>query len=284
MQRVLVIGASGTTGSRIVQRLHRSVKVRAASRNGGRQLHENTEWARFDWNDPSTYVPVMSDVDAAYLIPPSGVAEPARMLIDWCEKATTAGVKRVVLHGAQSIGPEDGGLGAAYRALPASIAEWAILRPSWFMQNFLGDHPQARSIRLGDIVRTGTGDGRVGFVDADDIAAVAVRALLDEPLQREVVITGPESLAYDDIADVLSRVLGRPIAHDRVSENVLIEQVFGDLPREMAEVLAHMDTRIALGEWDCITDEVEAVTGRPPRSFESFAEAHREQLLSPVSA
>lgn len=279
-----MIGASGTTGSRIVQRLQASVTVRAASRNAVVQSHGNIEWARFDWNDPMTYGPSLSGVDAAYLIPPSGVADPAPMLIRWCEVAAAAGVRRVVLHGAQSIGPEDGGLGGVYRALPTTITEWAILRPSWFMQNFLGDHPQARAIRLGDVVRTGTGDGRVGFVDADDIAAVAVRALLDEPLQREVVITGPESLAYDDIARVLSRVLGRPIAHDRIGETALAEEVFGDLPRSFAEVLAHMDTRIAHGEWDCITGEVETITGRPPRSFESFAQAHREQLRSSVRA
>jgi hypothetical protein len=83
------------------------------------------------------------------------------------------------------------------------------LRPSWFMQNFTGDHPVAGGVRAGELV-TATGDGRLGFVDAADIAAVAVRALTD-PVAHDTdhVLTGPEALSYADAAAVVTRHTGR---------------------------------------------------------------------------
>ncbi len=71
-------------------------------------------------------------------------------------------------------------MGAVHRALPGLFEEWAVLRPSWFMQNFTGTHAHAVSVREDGTILTAAGSGRVGFVDADDIAAVAVRALTDD--------------------------------------------------------------------------------------------------------
>ena len=82
----------------------------------------------------------------------------------------------------------------------STMPEWTVLRPSWFMQNFTGDHLVAQGVRDGEIV-TATGDGRVAFVDAADIAAVAGRALIDdEPHNAEYILTGPDALSYEDAA------------------------------------------------------------------------------------
>ena len=71
-------------------------------------------------------------------------------------------------------------MGSVYRALPDLVEQWAVLRPSWFMQNFTGTHAHALSIREQGSILTATGNGRVGFIDAEDIAAVAVHALTGE--------------------------------------------------------------------------------------------------------
>lgn len=93
------------------------------------------------------------------------------------------------------------------QALPDLFGQWAVLRPSWFMQNFTGTHTHARSIRDEGIISTATASGRVGFVDAEDIAAVAVRALTDEQAPNTgLVLTGPEALSHDDIAAVITEV------------------------------------------------------------------------------
>lgn len=84
-------------------------------------------------------------------------------------------------------------------------------QPSWFMQNFTADHPVAHGIRATGEIVTATGDGRVGFIDAEDIAAVAARALLDDRPHTEHLITGPEALGYADVARIVTEVLGRPV-------------------------------------------------------------------------
>ena len=105
-------------------------------------------------------------------------------------------------------------MGEVHAALPGLFDAWAVLRPSWFMQNFTGDHPHAESIRTTGTLASATGTGRVAFIDADDIAAVAAHALTagDAP-NRDLVLTGPEALGYDDIAAVLTEVTGRRVTH-----------------------------------------------------------------------
>lgn len=79
------------------------------------------------------------------------------------------------------------------------------------MHNFTGGHLHAESIRESDVVSSATGDGKVGFVDADDIAAVAVRALTGPVApDTDLVITGPEALSYSEVASVLAQVSGGP--------------------------------------------------------------------------
>jgi uncharacterized protein YbjT (DUF2867 family) len=99
---------------------------------------------------------------------------------------------------------------ATYPAAP----EWAILQPSWFMQNFTGTHPTAIALRERGEIATATGNGRVGFIDARDIAAAAAETLLTpEPPNARYVLTGPETLSYPQIAAILTEVTGRHIRH-----------------------------------------------------------------------
>jgi uncharacterized protein YbjT (DUF2867 family) len=101
-------------------------------------------------------------------------------MLPFLEQARTAGVQRAVLLSPSAI-PEGGPAGGmTHRALPGLFEQWAVLRPSWFMQNFTGTHVHALSIREDGTIWSATGSGRVGFIDAGDIAAVAVHALTDE--------------------------------------------------------------------------------------------------------
>jgi uncharacterized protein YbjT (DUF2867 family) len=143
------------------------------------------------------------------------------------------------------------------------------------MQNFLGDHPHARSARTDGEIVTATGGGRVAFVDAGDIAAVAAHALADEePHVGEYVLTGPEALSYADAAAVLTEVTGRPVRHRAVGAAELTERfVAAGYPPDFAAVLAALDAGIAGGAEDRTTSAVQDVTGRPPRSFREVAAA-----------
>lgn len=209
---ILVTGATGNTGSRLVPRLAAlGHPVRAA----GRRAPElpGAQGVAFDWYDPATHDAALRGAARLYLVPPTAAPDPAAVMLPFLERARSAGVRRVALLSSSAIPAGGPGVGQVHAALPDLFDAWAVLRPSWFMQNFTDRHPHAESIRTSGVLLTATGAGRVGFIDADDIAAVAAHALTDEPPLRgaDLVLTGPQSLNYDDIAATLTALDGRPV-------------------------------------------------------------------------
>ncbi|EPD93360.1 MULTISPECIES: NAD(P)H-binding protein [Streptomyces] len=269
---VLVVGATGTTGSRTAARLTaEGHRVKAASRRAAPVA--GAEPVRFDWYDTATHAPALEGVDRVYLVPPVGDPDPAAVMLPFLRQARAAGVRRAVLLSSSAVPSGGPAVGLVHQALPGLFPEWAVLRPSWFMQNFTGDHLHARGIREDGTVRSATGSGRVGFVDADDIAEVAVRALADDRApDTDLVLTGPEALSYDDVAAVLTEVTGRPVVHHRLTQTQLRDRLAAEVPAEFAGILAGMDGAIAQGAEDRVTDTVQRLTGRPPHSFRTVAE------------
>ncbi|GAA3574347.1 NAD(P)H-binding protein [Amycolatopsis ultiminotia] len=265
MSDVLVLGSTGTTGSRVLRGLRdEGVPVRAATRNP-----VEPGQIRFDWTDPGTYGPALEGVSAVYVVPPLGAVAPGQLVEPFLAHAPEA---RVVLLSSSAVDEHTPGLGELYRLVRRQPG-WAVLRPSWFMQNFTGDHLVARGAREGEIV-TATGDGRVAFIDAHDIAAVAVRALLDpEPHNTEHLLTGPRALSYAEAAVLVTQRLGHPVTHRSVGTAEQIRRLADDgIPTAFAEVLAGLDEGIRAGAEDRVTTTVEQVTGRPARDFRTFAE------------
>ncbi|MBK3625408.1 NAD(P)H-binding protein [Streptomyces sp. MBT49] len=269
----LVIGATGTTGSRTAAQLTAAGhRVKAASRRATPVA--DAEPVLFDWYDPATHAAALDGVDRAYLIPPLGDSDPVATMLPFLHQARAAGVRRAVLLSSSAI-PEGGpAVGTVHQALPDLFGQWAVLRPSWFMQNFTGTHAHARSIRDEGIIWTATASGRVGFVDAEDIAAVAVRALTDEQApDTDLVLTGPEALSHDDICADITQVTGRPVVHRCLSYEQMRDRLTTQMPVEFAAMLAGMDRAIAEGAEDRITDTVQRLTGRPPRTFRALLES-----------
>jgi uncharacterized protein YbjT (DUF2867 family) len=269
MSEVLVLGATGTTGSRVAAFLaRRGVVVRSATRTP-----TVAGQVRFDWADRETHAPALHGVSAVYLIAPLAEPDPVPSVEPFLAEAARQGVRRVVQLSSSAVPEGAPGLGAVHHLVRTTVPEWAVLRPSWFMQNFTGESPLARDARDGEIV-TATGNGRVAFVDAGDIAAVAGHALVDEvPHNTEHVLTGPEALSYADAAAIVARRLGTPVRHRAVTADELALRLTGHgIPAAYAAVLAALDTDIAAGSEDRVTDTVERVTGRPARGFREFAE------------
>ncbi|MFF0515498.1 NAD(P)H-binding protein [Streptomyces sp. NPDC004250] len=268
----LVIGATGTTGSRTAAQLTAAGhRVKAASRRAAPVV--GTEPVAFDWYDPATHAPALDGIDRVYLIPPLGDSDPAAIMLPFLHQARTAGVHRAVLL-SSSATPEGGpAVGKVHQSLPDLFDQWAVLRPSWFMQNFTGTHAHARSIRDEGVIWTATEGGPIGFVDAEDIAAVAVRALTDKQAPNtDLVLTGPETLTHDDIAAIITEVNSQPVTHQRLSYEQMRERLRAQVPVEFASMLADMDRAIAEGAEDRITDTVQRLTGRPARSFRALVE------------
>jgi len=264
---LLVTGATGTTGSRVAARLAaRGAEVRAASRSTA---------VPFNWYDPDTHKGALADVNGMYLVPPVRDPDPQAVMLPFLEAARAAGVRRAVLLSSSLAAAGDPMTGIVHQAIADTFDEWAVLRPGWFMQNVIGGHPHATCIRATSAIATSAGDGRAAFIDAGDIAQVAVEALLaPAALNTDLILTGPESLSYDDVAAILTATSGHTITHKRLdpADQSACYQALG-VSEHTARFLVGMDWVIASGMEDRTTDTVERVTGTPPRSFRDFAAA-----------
>ncbi|MFN3724419.1 MAG: hypothetical protein ACK4VZ_15405 [Paracoccaceae bacterium] len=135
------------------------------------------------------------------------------------------------------------------------------------MQNFTeGAHGD--TIRNESAIYSATGTGRVGFIDADDIAAAAVTALTaGTAMNADAILTGPEPLSYDDIAAVVSASAGRTVRHVALEPEALLARLSAlGMPPGYADALVHLDLVISDGAEDRITTGVMNPTGRRPRS------------------
>lgn len=269
---VLVTGGTGKVGRRIADRLRAAgVDHRVASRHPD---HTDPAAVRFDWADPTTWDGAVAGASAVYLVAPPG-GDPAPVMIELVRAAQEHGATRFVLQSASLVDRDGPAMGRVHAHLADEADDWAVLRPSWFMQNvtegFHGD-----SIRDGRVIETAAGDGRVPFIDADDIADVATHVLTAAAARNaDAVLTGPEALTFDGVAAQITAALGEPVRHRRVTaDEVTAGHVGRGIPRAHAEMLGVMDLLIAEGAEDRVTDEVRAITGRPARSFADFVAAH----------
>ena len=269
---ILLTGSTGTTGRRISAQLaERGIHYHAATRNPKAEYD-----IRFDWMDETTWAAAMDGVASIYLVAPSGVVEPLPVMIPFMKRAIRNGVKRFVLLSASSL--EAGGpmMGMVHSWLHAHAPEWVVLRPTWFMQNF-SEGQLLAPIRDESTIYTATDNGRIAFIDTEDIAAVAVEALSQtEFVSNDLILTGPAALSYDDVAKTLSDVLEDTVTHHHLGEAELITRHMAiGLPEAYATTLASMDTNIAAGSEDRVTDAVMRIAGRSPRSFEDFVVENR---------
>jgi uncharacterized protein YbjT (DUF2867 family) len=262
--RTLVTGATGTVGRRLCEILSAAEHSVVPAARGGS--------ARFDWYRPETWDDVLAGVDRMYLIAPSGDPDPLRVMRPFLRRARASGVTRAVLQSSSLIEPGAPGLGAVHTEVADSFPEWAVLRPSWFMQNFTGSHVQACALRARAELMSATCGGRIGFIDARDIAAAAMAVLVGDAPNRDPILTGPRAMSYDDVAAAISGAAGCSVRHVAVSAARLREAFLSDgLPADYAAMLADLDTLIAAGADDRVTDEVRVLTGASPRTFEQFA-------------
>ncbi|SJL02524.1 related to ergot alkaloid biosynthetic protein A [Armillaria ostoyae] len=164
--------------------------------------------------------------------------------------------------------------GKVHEYLAGIGVDYCVLRPTWFMENFSEHH--RKPIKPEDKIYSATGDGKVPFVSAEDIAAVAFRALVDpQSHNTDHFIRGPELLSYDEVAEILTGILGRKITHVKLTQSEmanLFTEATG-MPKEYADMLALADVQIAKGVEETLDDTVLTITGRSPIQFSTFAKS-----------
>lgn len=197
-------GATGKTGRRVVRRLQdKAVPVRAVSRSSR---------ARFDWADRTTWKPALRDVTGAHLVAPDlGSAQATEDIAAFAREAAAAGVRRAVLVSfphTDTPGLDLDQVLAAERALGEAGLDATVLRPRWFFQKFSEDF--LRDAVLSGDVRLPAGDGKEAFVDAEDIAAVAVSALTEDGHAGQAYeLSGPRLMSFADTVADIAHATGR---------------------------------------------------------------------------
>lgn len=257
----LVLGGTGKTGRRVAERLAaRGLPARIGSRSGE---------PPFDWGNEATWVPALRDVESVYvsyypdLAIPGAVAA-VRSLV---ERAVEAGVRRLVLLS----GRGEGEAQRAERVVQEAGAEWTVVRCAWFSQNF-SENYLLGPVLSGEVVLP-AGDVSEPFVDAEDIADVAVAALTEDGHAGQVYeLTGPRLLTFAEAVGEIAKATGREIRFVPISveeyTSVLAEQ---DVPGEFVSFLIYLFTEVLDGRNARTTDGVRRALGREPRDFADYA-------------
>ncbi|MCX4696125.1 NAD(P)H-binding protein [Streptomyces sp. NBC_01408] len=268
-QPILVLGSTGKTGRRVAAGLRRrGHEVRGASRKGP------TPATRFDWNDENTWEPVLEGVRAAYLVD-SQLADAATTLGSFSKLAVSRGVERLVLLSARDwVVPDGEEKLPSERAVRESGAEWTILKPAWFSQNFSEDPFFRGQLLDGDVVMS-TGDGAEPFVDAEDIADVAVAALTEDGHGGQAYeLSGPRLLTLAEVVEEIARAAGRPIAYRPVPSAEFAEYATRQgLPEDYTALLNMLYGWIAERRFAHLADGVQRALHREPRDFSAYARA-----------
>jgi uncharacterized protein YbjT (DUF2867 family) len=278
-QTALVLGGTGRTGSLVARKLtERGLATRTAARHGAGVL--------FDWDDPATHPGALDGVDRLYLVTPVLRVSYADQVAAFLDRAEAAGVRHVTYlstYGGQLAPPE-----VDIRAVEADLAArealtHSVLRPAWVMQNFSDAHLPV----MDGVITVPTGSGTEAFVDAADIAAVAVETLLDPEAHAgaEYAPTGPRSLTFGEVADTIAAVTGRPVRHQDIDPEAWIGGAVaaGLVPADYAVMLRWLTGAIISGNGSTPNGDIEKVTGRPPVGFDDFARRNAHAWAAPVA-
>ncbi len=287
---ILVTGATGMFGGRVLEAL----RARGAAVRGLTHSHEKVlpltdlgvEAAMGDLDHPESLRAALIDVERVFLVTPMD-DQIARREANLIEAAKRAGVRQVVkLFGA--VRHRGDALVSQHEAsiqrLRESPLAWTLISPNTVMESNL--LPHAPTIRASATFYGAAGDGRIGMVAADDCALAAATVLTGDMSahhQQNYEITGPEAITLAEVAERMSRILGRTIRYvDLPVEEfgeMLIEQA--GFPRDSIEiaVLCHFRA-FRRGDADLVTHTFEQLTGRRPTSIDQFIEAHRDAFLA----
>ena len=258
---ILVIGGTGKTGRRVIQRLQ---ALGHPTRCGSRSADP-----AFDWEDRSTWPAALEGARATYIsyFPDLAVPGAVEAIDALTRLALEKGVRRLVLLSGRGE-PE---AQRAEQVLQASGADWTILRASWFMQNFSENF-------LLDAIQSGTvalpiGDVKEPFVDADDIADVAVAALTKPGHNGKLYeLTGPRLLSFAETIATIAEAAARPLDYVQVTTEQYAEGLsHADLPDGMADLVMYLLTTVMDGRNESLVEGVQQALGREPRDFAEYA-------------
>src|ERR671920_413001 len=264
-EMTLVLGGTGKTGRRVAARLQaRGLPVRIGSRSGE---------PPFDWQKPDTWATALDGVSAAYVSYYPDVAIPGapEVVRAFTELAVQSGTRRLVLLSGRGEEEAQRAEQAVREVGDGAGVEWTIVRCAWFMQNF-DEYFLLEPILSGEVALP-SGDVPEPFVDADDIADVAVAALTEDGHAGEIYeLTGPRLLTFEEALGEISKATRQMIRFVPVSLEEFEAVLAGEqVPAEIASFLTYLFGTVLDGRNAHLTDGVRRALGREAKDFSDYA-------------
>ncbi|MCU0571196.1 MAG: SDR family oxidoreductase [Oculatellaceae cyanobacterium Prado106] len=278
MLNILITGATGNVGREVTGLLSAYEGIRIATRDPLRArqtLGNQINAVSFDLAQPETFAAAFKGIQRVFLVRPPDVANVRQQIVPALNAAKTAGVEQIVF---LSILGADRNRFIPHHAIEQAIAQLDIpgtfLRASFFMQNLNNTH--RAEIQRGELL-VPAGNGRTSFIDVRDIAEVAVKALTEDGHRhRAYDLTGAAALTYDEVAEIFTEVLGKPVRYAHASIwRFIREMTSRGLPLNFVLIMVGIYTTARLGLAGEVTDEVARLLGRSPISLRQYVEDYR---------
>jgi uncharacterized protein YbjT (DUF2867 family) len=283
---ICVTGAGGTVGGELVKQLEfartpfRAVYFSPEKAEAVRA--RGLDAAVIDYSRPETLRGAFQGCDKLFLLGPN-VQNQTQLEVNAVQIAKQAGVRHIVKLSVMGADQEAYAIALVHRSVERAIESsgmaWTFLRPNSFMQNVMTY--MSHTIKTEAAFYTASGDGKISHVDVRDIVAVAVQALTGPGhVGKAYTLTGPEALTYDELANELSKAVGRPIRHIGLSPTDFKSAMLAEgMPAEIADRMLDLERYYREGHAGRITDDIKQVTGRDPRRFAPYAREVASSLI-----
>lgn len=275
---ILITGASGNVGGAVLsEALQSGLKVRAMyrSREDAAKAPAGAEAVVADFADGESLQKALKGVDSVFLVcsPIPDLVKLESSMVDACR---AAGVKRIVQNSAMGAGEVEGSFPDWHKQVEEHIEKsgipHTILRPDSFMQNILAYY--APTIRTQGAFYSASKNAHIAFIDVQDIAAVAVKALAlgpEETRSHTYELTGPEGVTYAELAERISRMAGRSVKYvDLPPQELKKGMLSAGMPEWQAEALIRLVGYYTSRKHEVLNDTVKQILGRPARNLDDF--------------
>ena len=273
---ILIIGSTGNIGTQIVKLLAaENHPIVAAARDLQKAKNHlslpNIEYRRFDFTDNNTWENTLNGVGKIFLVVPPGSATDEQQQA-FFQHAKNAGVQHIVYSSGRTTGPIEGSpLNRTEGFVKNSGCGWTVLRPGWFMQNFIAWI--GFTIPTDDAFYLPAGGAKTAFIDVRDIGAVAAEILNNPESHHDKTydLTSLESIDHFAVAEHISKEAGRTIQYVPMEEKPFIQKMMEKgRPQKAAEKMAWLYNFVREGHEETISEDVQNILRRSPIDFEKF--------------
>lgn len=261
-KKILVLGANGKTGKRVIERLQNNneVEIRTGSR---------TAEMPFDWENPETWNAVLDGINAVYITfqPDLAVPSAPEIIQKFTFLATKLGVEKMILLSGR--GEKEAQV--CEEIVKSTAKNWTIVRASWFNQNF--SESFFLEPLLAGFVALPRAAALEPFTDADDIADVVTTCLLNDKHNGHTYeLTGPELLTFPEAISKIAKAINKEIQFQALSleEYTQMLQEY-QVPEDHIWLINYLFEQVLDGRNSSITNDIEKVLGRKPTDFSTYA-------------